>query len=382
MIFSSSENEALHARIFSKLDSTFKAHAVREYARSIDALKLIAPLGNETIAQGCYNLFHVILSSSFEKEKIWEAARLAIHGAYNWDKYLPWIEGPDDVIKFLVHHFTIQAKGEDDVAAQPVEDILRAIAYSSNETTLEGLKKFDYTNKLFVGGVRKALEDDRSFETRKAALFLMPIIQDKWFDDSFEDVVSDEEKDEFCKNWASAVDGIEHTADVKKATCETFFAMLNSKKWRSHIVKDNLKFIEYFTDIPDTSKSFTACKKNASVLPWLRSAGVEEAGEEGKEETKLWKLWVAILWSDYASLSKDVRDQVLEVTKSVISKARPDVSFVSRIMAAEKERYQTKLEKHEVWSLEEEAERLRTKVEEINEGIEKFEEVVGKKAGR
>jgi len=343
-------------------------------------MRLIAPLGNETIAQGCYSLFHVILSSSFEKEKIWEAARFAIHGAYSWDTYLPWIEDPDDIIKFLAHHFAIQAEGEDGVAAQPIEDVLRAVAYSSNETTLEGLKKFDYTNKLFVSGIRKALEEDRSFETRKATLFLMPIIQDKWFDDSLEDIMSEEERGEFCKNWGSAVDGIEHTADVKKATCETFFAMLNSKKWRSHIVKDKLKLMEYFADLPDTSKSLTACKKNASVLPWLRPVRTEEAGEEGSEETKLWKLWVAILWSDYANLSKDVRDQVLELTMGVISKARHDVGFISRIMAAEKERHQTKLDEHEVCSLEDEAERLRTKVEEMNEGIEKFEDVIGKKA--
>jgi len=345
-------------------------------------MRLIAPLGNDSIAQGCYDLFHIILSSSFEKEKIWEAARFVVHGAYNWDRYLPWVEDPNDVIKFLAYHFAIQAKGEDNVAAQPIEDVLRAVAYASNEATLEGLKEFDYTNKLFVGGIRKALEEDRSFQTRKAALFLIPIIQDKWFDDSLEEVMSEEEKGEFCKNWGSAVDGIEHTTDVKKATCETFFAMLNSKKWRPRIVKDKLELMEYFTDLPDNSKSFTACKKNDSVLPWLRSAGVEEAGKEGTGETKLWKLWVAILWSDYTNLPEGVRDQVLEATKSVISKVRHDVSFISRIMAAEGERYQTKLSEHEVWSLEDEAERLRAKVEEMNEGIEKFEEVVGKEAIR
>ena len=380
--FDSSENEALYARIFSKLESTFNDHVVREYARSIDAMRLIAPLGNEPIAEGCYSLFRVILSSSFEKERIWEAARFAFHGAYSWDRYLPWVEDPNDVIEFLAHHFAIQAKGEDGVAAQPIEDVLRAVAYASNETTLKGLRKFDYAHELFVGGIQKALEEDRSFQTRKAALFLMPIIQDKWFDDTLEEVMSDEEKGEFCKNWGSAVDGIEHTVDVKKATCETFFAMLNSEKWRSHIVKDKLELMEYFGDLPDDSKSFTACKKNTSVLPWLRSAGVEEAGEEGIEKTKLWKLWVAILWSDYTNLSKGVRDQVLDVTKSVISKARHDVSFISRIMAAEKERYQAKRDEHEVWSLEDEAERLRAKVEEMNEGIEKFEEAVGKKANR
>ena len=375
----SSENEALYERIFRKLESTFNNHVVQEYARSLYAIRLIAPLENETVAKGSYSLFRVVLSSSFEKEEIWAAARFAIHGAYKWDPFLPWVEDPDDVIKFLAHHFAIQAKGEDDVARQPIEDVLRAVAYASNETTLEGLKKFDHTDKLFVGGVRKAFGGDRPFQTRKAALFLMQIIQDKWFDDSLEGVVLDEEEDEFCKDWGTAVDGIEHSTDVKKASCATFFAMLNSERWRSHIAKDKLKLVEYFTDLPDDFKYFTACKKNASILPWLRSIA-DKAGEERTEESKLWKLWLAILWSDYVNLPKNIRDQVLEATRVVVSKARHDVNFISRIMAAEKERYQVKLDEHEAWSLEDEAERLRAKVEYLNDGIEKFTGVVGKKA--
>ena len=384
----SSENEALYTRIFSKLESTFANHAIQEYSRSLDAMRLIAPLENNTIAQSSYSLFRVILSSSFEKEEIWTAARFAMHGAYKWDKFLPWVEGPDDVIDFLAHHFAIQAKGEDDVAKQPIEDALRAIAYASNETTLEVLKRFDHTDKVFVDGIRKAFEEDRPFQTRKAAVFIMPIIQDKWFDDSSEGIMSDEEKDEFCKNWGSAADNVKRSIDKRKATCATLFAMLNSEQWRSHIVMDNLKLVDYFTDLsddpklrfidlPDDSKYFTACKRNASILPWLRSKA-DEAGKEGTEETKLWKLWLAILWSDYVNLPEDVGDQVMEVTEVVISKARNDVSFISRIMTTEKEKYRQKLGKHEAWSLEDEAERLRIKVADLDECARKFTEVVGK----
>ena len=373
----SSETDTLYIRIFSKLESTFTNHAVQEYARSLDTMKLIAPLEADAVAQHSYGLFRIILSSSFEEEEIWTAARLAMHGAYKWDKFLPWVEDPGDVIKFLAHHFAIQAKGEDDVAKQPIEDALRAIAYASNETTSEGLKKLNRTDKIFLNGIRRAFKDDRSFQTRKAGIFAMPIIQDKWFDDSLEDAMSDEEKDEFCKNWGSAVDGIEHTTDVKKASCSTLFAMLNSERWRSHIMKDKLKLVEYFADLPDNSKYFNACKRNASILPWLRSRA-EDAGQEGTEKTKLWKLWLAILWSDYVSLPQEVKDQVLEVTKAT-SKARGDVNYISRIMVAEKERYLAKLYEHVVWCLEDEAEMLRTRVEGLDESIENFEEVIGKK---
>ena len=378
-ISDSSESEVLYVRIFSKLESTFKNHVVRGYTRSVDAMRLIAPLRNKEIAQGCYSLFHVVLSSSFEKEEIWAAARLAGHGAYKWDHFLPWVNDPDDVLKSLLHHFAIQTEGEDDVATQPIEDMLRAIAYASNDQALEGLKKFDHADKVFIGGVRKALGADRPFQTRKAALFFLPMIQDKWFDDFLEDAMSDEEKDEFSKSWGSTVDGIQHTIEVKRAACATFFAMLNSKRWRSHIAKDKFKLMAYFSDLPDDSKHFIACKKNASILPWLLSRA-QEAGSGGTEETNMWKLWLAILWSDYASLPKEVKDQVLEVTKVVTSKARHDVTFVSGIMAMEKKKYQTKLGGYTALSVEVEAERLRARVEDMNESIERFEEAVGKRA--
>lgn len=369
----SSQIEGCYTRIFDKLESTFKVHVVKGYARALDGIRLIAPLQNDTVASKSYNLFRVILSSSFGEEEIWAAARHTIYGAFKWDGFLPWIEDPDDVLRCLTHHFAIQAKGEDGVAKEPIEQVLRGLAYASNETTLEALRKFDSSDTLFVKGIQRAFEEDRPFQTRKAALFFVPLIQGRWFDDSLEDVMSDEEKGEFCENWASMVDSIAHTVDVKQAACETFFGMVNSKKWRSHISK-KLKLMEYFTDLPDDSETFVVSKENVSILPWLRS-GTREAGD-GKERSKFWKLWLAILWSDYTNLPKNVKAQVLEVTEAVISKTRYDVNFVSRVMLAEKEKYQTKLDDREAVSLDGEPEKLRARVEALTESIEKFDQVV------
>lgn len=374
IIFDSSQVEAYYEHIFSKLESTFKGHVVQEYARTLDGIRLVAPLQTEPIASSCYNLFRTILSSSFEEGEIWVAARLAVHGAFKWDSFLPWIEDPDDVIKFLAHHFAIQAKGDDDAAMQPLEDALRSLAYASSEETLEALKELDWTDRLFVDGIRKAFEEDRPFQTRKAALYFMKIVQDQWFDDSLEDVMSDEEKDGFCKNWLSTLDGMEITDQVKEAACTTFLAVLNSRRWRSHMPEETLKTISWITDLPLECKYLTACKENTSILPWLRS----RVGED-TEKTKVWKLWLAILWSDYTNLPKNVGDQVLDVTKVVISKVRHDVSFISRITIAEREKYEDKLGDYEAVSLEDEPEKLRAKVESLRESIEKFDEVIGRK---
>ena len=378
----SSETEALLGRIYDKLESTFKDHIVQEFDRSCDTMRLIAPVEDNTVCQSSYNLFRVILASSFDKEDMWKACRFAVHGAYKWDRFLPWVQDPNDLIKFLTHHFAIQTKGDDEIARDSVQDTLRALAYASGEVTIEALKKFDPTDKSFVDGIRKAFESDRPFQTRKAALFLMPIIQERWFDDSLaEDVMPDDQKTEFCKNWASAVDGIEHTYDVKKAASSTLFSMLNSSKWRSHITEDKWKSMEWFTVLPEDSKPFHACKRNAEILPWLRSKAETPTEGEGKNSAKanqgLMKLWLAILWLDFVSLPEAVSSQVLETTKVVVSKVRHDVNFITVVMEAEKERYQTELKDYPLWSIDDKATALRTRVENLNSSMEKFLEVVG-----
>ena len=81
IIFDSSESDTLYKRIFHKLEPTFTNHVIQEYPRSLYALKLITPLQNNPVSVISYALFHVILSSSFEEEELWAAARLAINGA-------------------------------------------------------------------------------------------------------------------------------------------------------------------------------------------------------------------------------------------------------------------------------------------------------------
>ena len=349
-------------------------------------MKLIAPVEDNTVCQSSYSLFRVIIASSFDKGDIWKASRFAVHGAYKWDRFLPWVQDPSDLIKFLSHHFDLLTEGEGEIAGEPVQDTLRALAYASGEATMEALKKFDPTDKWFVNGLRKVFGSDRPFQTRKAALFLMPIIQDRWFDDSLEeDVMPDDQKTEFCKNWASAVDGIEHTPDVKKATSSTLFSMLNSNRWRSHITEDKWKLMEWFTVLPDESKPLNACKKNPEILPWLKLKAENPTEGEGKNSAKanqgLMKLWLAILWLDYLNLPEAVKDQVLETTKFVISKVRHDVNFVKVVMEAEKERYQTELKEYPLWSIDDKASALRTRVDNLNSSLEKYLEAVGETNG-
>jgi hypothetical protein len=95
-------------------------------------------IGNQ-IAQLSYELFHTIMASGVAGDKKCEAARPTMNGAYSWDKYLPWVEDPKDVLVFLEHHIELQANGEtQDI---PITNAPRALAYASGKETIEALEK-------------------------------------------------------------------------------------------------------------------------------------------------------------------------------------------------------------------------------------------------
>ena len=73
-----------------------------------------------------------------------------------------------------------------------------------------------------------------------------------------------------CVDWASAVDGIEHTCDVQKATLAVLFGMINSPYWRLHIVTGKWKLLEYFTAVPDDSQPLRGCIDNPELMEAIK----------------------------------------------------------------------------------------------------------------
>ena len=78
-------------------------------------MELIAPLSENEIAIRSYGLFHVVmqapLTESCTETKKWQAACFTMHGAYKWDKFLPWVEDPQDILAFLDYHFQLATQG-------------------------------------------------------------------------------------------------------------------------------------------------------------------------------------------------------------------------------------------------------------------------------
>ena len=60
-------------------------------------MELVARFSKDDIAQKSCDLFHVVMQTSVSlaySMKKWNAFRSTLHGAYKWDKFLPWSKIP------------------------------------------------------------------------------------------------------------------------------------------------------------------------------------------------------------------------------------------------------------------------------------------------
>ena len=349
-------------RIYEKLDGTFKNSnpTPDEIGRALEAMELVAPLSTEKIATKSYELFHVIMqapvSPAYTQAKKWEASRLALHGAYKWDKFLPWVEDPQNILTFLDHHFDLATRlGQDH--DEPIQSALRALAYASNEVTTEALKSFDPTEPSFVRGICHVYQSTKPFLLHKAALFFLPLIGDKWFNTP-DLIMKPDEMKSLCADWASAVDGIENTHDVQKATLAVLFGMINSPHWRPYIATEKWKLLENFSSVPDDSHPLRRCLDNPELIEAISGVGNPVAI----------LLWLAILWLKYKELSDEVREQLETATKEVAqSRRRADLDMYLSVMDTELGKAEDARTQHNAWSVDPAAIALRTKIDNLQQ---------------
>ena len=349
-------------RIFDKLTETFgnATATTDEIDRALEAMELIAPLSENDIAQKSYNLFHVVIqapvSLAYSQEKKWNASRLTMYGAYKWDKFLPWVEDPQDILTFLDHHFDLATRGGEN-QDEPIQNALRALAYASGPVTIEALKLFDPTEPSFVRGICYVFQDNKPFQLRKAALFFLPLIGDRWFNTPHP-IMEPDQMRSLCVDWASAVDGIEHTHDVQKATLAVLFGMINSPHWRPHIVTEKWKLLEYFTAVPDDSQPLKRCIDNPDLMEAIRNV----------DNPAAMVLWLAILWLKYKELIPQVQEQLETVTKEVAQgRRRTDLEMYLSVMDSELRKAEDALTQYNTWSTDPAAIALRTKIDNLQQ---------------
>jgi hypothetical protein len=281
------------------------------------------------------------LSENYTQEKKWEASRLAMRGAYKWDKFLPWVEDPEDILTFLDYHFDLATRSGED-HDEPIQNALRALAYASSPDTIEALEHFDPTTPSFVRGICYVYRDNKPFQLRKAALFFLPLIGHRWFNNANQ-IMEPDQMRRLCVNWASAVDGIEHTDPVQKAVLAVLFDMMNSPHWRPHIVTEKWKLLEYHMAVPDDSQPLKRCLNNPELSEAISQAGSPTATV----------LWLAILWLRYAELIPEVRRQLVEITRDVAGGARrADLDMYLSVLNVELEKAENALDLGNTWPVD------------------------------
>ena len=319
-------------------------------------MELIAPLSENDIAQMSYQLFHVVMqapvSLAYSQEKKWGAARLTMHGAYKWDKFLPWVEDPQDILTFLDYCFDLATRSGQN-QDEPIQNALRALAYASGPVTVEALKRFDRAEPFFVRGIRFVYQDDKQFQLRKAALFFLPLVGDRWFNTPHP-IMEPDQMRSLCVDWASAVDGIEHSHDVQKATLAVLFGMIGSPYWRPRIVTEEWKLMGYFTAVPDDSQPLRGCIDNLELMEAIKNVSYSAA----------MVLWLAILWLKYKVLVPQVQEQLEMVTKEVAQGRRgSDLDMYLSVMDQELRKAEDALTQYNTWSTDPATIALRTNID-------------------
>ena len=290
------------------------------------------------------------VSPAYSNEKKWEASRLALHGAYKWDKALPWVKDTREVLTFLNHHFELASQGENQ--DEPIQNALRALAYAIPEG--ENLKNFDPAQLSFVRGILHVFKRNKPLQLRKAALFFLHLIGDRWFN-TRDPIMEPCEMSILCEDWASAVDDVGTTAvHVQEAALTVLFGMMNSRHWRPHIVKEKWKLLEYFASVPDDSEPLKRCLENPELIHAISEVGNRDAIV----------LWSTILWLKYKSLTPEVRKQLEEATKAA---PRSDVDTYLRVMDSEWHEADDVLTDYTTWSTDPVAVRLRAKIDDLRD---------------
>jgi hypothetical protein len=339
-------------------------------------MELIAPLSEAIIAQKSYDLFHVVIQAPISQEKQRKASYLSLHGAYKLGDFPPPVGNPQDILAFLGDHFDLVTKRDqnqreltqdESIQDEPIQDALRALAYTSDPVTIDALKRFDPTQPPFVRGICYMYQTEKPLELRKAALFFLPLIGDRWFN-TCDPIMEPDQMGSFCVDWASAVDAIEHTDDVRKAILAVLFGMINSPHWRPHIVLDKWDLLGYFTSVPDDFQPLRRCIDNPGLIDAISNVGNPAA----------MKHWLTILWLKYKGLNTQVREELEVVTKEFSQgRRRADLNTCILVIDSELGKAEIALTKYKTFSTDPDATALREKVNSLKEAKASLRSLMG-----
>ena len=299
-------------------------------------------------------------STHLTGETKWKAARLAIHGAYKWDLYMPWLHDAKDVIAFLEHTLEFPcAEEEQDMALQGA---YRALAYASKRDMLDG---YDMKKRSIVDGTIAAFSHQKPFQLWKAILFFLDVVEGQWFNSEVE-IMNEERRRELIQKLVDNMEHIEPTVDVLCAILSILLGMADSPMWRPHIPIKLWSAMGGFPALPETTPSFVRCRNNPDVIDGLRAY----------EEKSVAKFWMGILWRDWVDLRPEVQARLVQATREVVGPGSEDHALISAAIVGTHQQLTQHMAKFQPWSIEEEALACRAQLEKLEQGRLKLEGVL------
>ena len=314
-----------------KLFETFgnPSSTTAEINRALEVLWFMDPLIDNVDAQNSYDLFHIVMqapvSLAYPEEKKWIAARLAMRGAHKWVNDLPRIGDPRYIFAFLNHHLDLLTGGYQD-QERPIQNALHVLGRAPGLDHIEP-KCIDLTNSSFIRGICHVFREEQPLQLRAAAFSFLPLLDEEWFNTPRPIMESDQMKS-LCADWASTVDAIEHTDDVRRVALTTFLGMIDSLHWRPFILAEKWKLLEYFTSVPDDSRPLGRCINNRQLMKVIMDLGNPD----------IVALWFAILGYKYKELVPGVQEQLGAGVVAVAQGGGADLDICLSVIDSELER--------------------------------------------
>ena len=242
---------------------------------------------------------------------LWDPARLCIQGAFTATKAeVPRVGDPEQLLEFLHYHMSPQQRAN--VGYKPIHHVFSALVLASDEETRRGLAKYDFSDPLFIDTTIEVLRNKDAKSFRKPTIFVLAELDKHLF--TTEKVFTDEAKaSNFVRAWSAVIPeflGRDPTHQVERVALKVLLAIAHLPCLRVHLPKERWDWIKHFPFIMNENPPpLQRCLGDATIIPFLKKT----------TETLLRTPWLAMLWMMYHHLSEEVREQLVEETREVVS---------------------------------------------------------------
>ena len=326
----------------------------------------MAHLKQENLCDESYKLFLAIMASGGLDDWLWRLAELSLIGAFKWDIPQPQVEDPTPIVQFLAHCFEKQEEGV--MVDDPVERGMLALASAPAGAIGDGIARFDFTRPLFFNGICRALRDDAPYPLRRATVTFLRHLDTQLFNTN--KTFGEDQVKALISGWSSSTQEVlqgEHDQLLEEALFATLMGLLDSLLWREHIPESRWSILKSFGGIAEEQipPSFYRCVKNSTIIPNLKTRGAL-----GRT---ILAQWATILWERYPDLSEEVQSQLENTTRKMIAgSSKHTLSSYLTIVDGEIQRIKDKINSHVSWSLGDDGERLRTKLDSLRSARKKL----------